>query len=76
MILGAREKYNSVSLAKLYDPDRMITFTELLKAHQQNDKAVMAAYGITPDMDEYKSESACVAMLMKMYQKLTEKTNA
>ena len=76
MILGAREKYNSVSLAKLYDPDRMITFTELLKAHQQNDKAVMAAYGITPDMDEYKSESACVAMLMKMYQKLTEKMNA
>ena len=73
MILEARKKYASVSLAQLYDPERMITFTELLKAHQQNDKAVMAAYGITPDMEEYKSEAACVAVLMKMYQKMTDK---
>ncbi len=45
---------------------------ELRKAHQQNDKAVMEAYGFTKDTEAYKSESACVAELMKMYQRLTE----
>ena len=43
---------------------------ELRKAHQQNDKAVMAAYGFSvKDM----TESKCVAELMKMYQQLTQK---
>ena len=42
---------------------------ELRKAHQENDKAVMEAYGF----DWRKmSESDCVAELMKMYQKLTK----
>ena len=45
---------------------------ELRKAHQENDKAVMAAYGIKKGDPEYSSESACVAMLMKMYKKLVE----
>ena len=45
---------------------------ELRKAHQQNDKAVMAAYGFTKDHPAYRSESACVAELMKLYQKLVE----
>ena len=41
---------------------------ELRKAHQENDKAVMEAYGF----DWRKmNESACVAELMKMYVKLT-----
>lgn len=45
---------------------------ELRKAHQQNDKAVMEAYGFTKDTEAYKSESACVAELMKLYQILTD----
>jgi hypothetical protein len=40
---------------------------ELRKAHQQNDKAVMQAYGF-PIKDF--SESDCVSELMKMYQRM------
>ena len=69
-ILDARALYPDSSLADLYDPLTMPP--ELLKAHQNNDRAVMAAYGISKKDPEYSSESACVAMLMKMYQKLTE----
>lgn len=32
----------------------------------------MAAYGFVKGTDAYSSESACVAELMKMYQKLVE----
>lgn len=46
---------------------------ELRKVHQLNDKAVMDAYGFTKDTEAYKSESACVTELMKMYQLLMEK---
>jgi hypothetical protein len=42
---------------------------ELRKAHQQNDKAVMVAYGFWGKLN---SEPACVAELMRMYQKLTK----
>lgn len=38
---------------------------ELRKAHQENDRAVMKAYGFSvKDM----TESSCVAELMRMYQ--------
>ena len=47
---------------------------DLRKAHQDNDRAVMEAYGLNKNSPEFKSESACVAMLMKMYQNLTEKS--
>lgn len=70
-ILDARDNHPQESLADLYDETFMPT--DLLKAHQDNDRAVMAAYGITKDSPEFKSESACVAMLMRMYQHLTEK---
>ena len=43
----------------------MYLYPELLKAHKNNDKVVMDAYGF-----DYKmSESEIVAELMKMYQK-------
>ena len=42
---------------------------ELRKAHTENDRAVMKAYGF----DIKLSEADCVAELMKMYQKLVEK---
>ena len=69
-ILDARALYPDASLADLYDPLTMPP--ELLKAHQANDKAVMESYGIGPKDPEYHDEAACVAMLMKMYQKLIE----
>ncbi len=41
---------------------------ELRKAHQQNDRAVMQAYGFA---GKGMTESTCVAELMKLYQRLT-----
>lgn len=66
-ILDARAKYPDSSLADLYDPDVMPP--ELRTAHQHNDKAVMTAYGIKKTDEAYNSESACVAFLMRLYQK-------
>ena len=66
-ILDARALYPDCSLAELYNELTMPP--ELRKAHQENDRAVMAAYGFSPKM----TESECVAELFKMYQKLTEK---
>lgn len=69
-ILDARELYPDSSLADLYDELTMPP--ELRTAHQQNDKAVMQAYGFTREHPAYSSESACVAELMKLYQAKTE----
>lgn len=68
MILDARAKYPDCSLADLYDETVMPP--ELRKAHQLNDRAVMEAYGFWGKLN---TESECVAELMKMYQKLTER---
>lgn len=66
-ILDARALYPDSSLADLYDETTMPP--ELRRAHQQNDKAVMQAYGFSvKDM----TESKCVAELMRMYQRMTE----
>lgn len=67
-ILDARALYPDCSLADLYDELTMPK--ELRKAHQENDKAVMQAYGF---WGKIKSESECVAELMKMYQRLVDK---
>lgn len=69
-ILDTRKLFPNSTLAKLYDDTFMPP--ELRKAHQLNDKAVMEAYGITKDMEAYRSESACVALLMEMYKELTQ----
>jgi type I restriction-modification system DNA methylase subunit len=66
-ILDARAKYPDCSLADLYDELTMPP--ELRKAHQENDKAVMDAYGFNW---RTMTESDCVAELFKMYQKLTK----
>ena len=64
-ILDARALYPNSSLADLYDELTMPP--ELRKAHQNNDRAVMQAYGFSvKDM----TESQCVAELMRMYQEL------
>ena len=67
-ILDARALYPDCSLADLYDEVTMPP--ELRKAHQQNDKAVMQAYGFDV---KTMTETSCVAELMKMYQELTAK---
>ena len=67
-ILDARAKYPDCSLADLYDEVTMPP--ELRRAHQENDRAVMAAYGFTPSKT---SESDCVSALFSLYQQLTTK---
>ena len=67
-ILDARAKFPDASLADLYDENTMPS--ELRKAHQANDKAVMTAYGFKPDMEE----AEIVAELMKRYQRLAERS--
>ena len=64
-ILDARALYPDSSLADLYDELTMPP--ELRRAHQANDRAVMAAYGFSLKM----KESECTAALMNLYQKLT-----
>lgn len=67
-ILDARALYPDCSLADLYDELTMPK--ELRKAHQNNDRAVMQAYGFDV---KTMTESECVGELMKMYQKMTER---
>lgn len=66
-ILDARAKYPDCSLADLYDEVTMPI--ELRRAHQANDRAIMAAYGFPTTM----TESDCVARLLEMYQQITNK---
>ena len=66
-ILDARALYPDCSLADLYDEVAMPP--ELRKAHQQNDRAVMQAYGFDVATT---TETSCVAELMRMYQALVE----
>ena len=68
-ILDARAKYQNSSLADLYDELTMPP--ELRRAHQNNDRAVMQAYGFPI---KGFTEADCVAELMKLYQALTEKS--
>lgn len=65
-ILDARALYPDCSLADLYDEVAMPP--ELRKAHQQNDRAVMEAYGMPV---KGTTEATCVAELMRRYQELT-----
>ena len=66
-ILDARALYPDSSLADLYDEQTMPV--ELRKAHQDNDRAVMQAYGFDV---KTMTESQCVAELFKLYQELTK----
>lgn len=63
-ILDARAKYPDSSLADLYDEVTMPA--DLRKAHQNNDKAVMEAYGFAKDLNE----NDIVAELFKLYNEL------
>lgn len=65
-ILDVRAKYPESSLADLYDEVTMPP--ELRRAHQDNDRVVMAAYGFSTKM----TESECVAELFKLYEELVK----
>ena len=60
-ILDARELCPDSTLADLYDPDLMPD--ALRKAHEANDRAVLAAYGLKKDA----TEEEIVAYLFKLY---------
>ena len=66
-ILDARALYPDSSLADLYDELTMPS--ELRTAHQNNDRAVMHAYGFDV---KTMTESLCVAELFKRYQEIIE----
>ena len=63
-ILDIRAKYPDCSLADLYDETFMPS--DLRKAHNENDRAVLQAYGFPQDA----TESEIVAELFKLYQKM------
>jgi hypothetical protein len=64
-VLDARANYPDSNLADLYDPSFMPP--DLLKAHQNLDRAVMKLYGF-PVKDF--TEADCIAALMQRYQRL------
>ena len=68
-ILDARKLYPNNSLADMYG-EEMYLFPELLKAHRENDKAVMEAYNF-PIKSDF-TESMCVGELMKLYKEITK----
>ena len=70
-ILDARALYPDSSLADLYDEVTMPP--ELRRAHQNNDRAVMEAYGFDW---RNMTESECVAELFKLYSKLVDEEKA
>ena len=71
-ILDVRAKYSDSSFADMYG-ENMYLYTDLVAAHQANDRAVMEAYGFWGKLN---SESECVAELMKMYQELVKQENS
>ena len=64
-ILDVRAKYSMMTLAELYG-EHMYLYTDLVKAHEENDRAVKEAYGF----DSKMSEEKMVVELLKMYATL------
>ena len=67
-ILDARSLYPDATFAEMYG-EHIYLFPEVLTAHQNNDRAVMQAYGMSI---KDTTESSCVAELMRLYQELTK----
>ncbi len=68
-ILDARLHYPNSSLADLYNEDLMPA--DLRRAHVENDRAVLEAYGFEKDL----TESEIVARLFEMYQGMIREDN-
>lgn len=74
-ILDARKLYPDSSLADLYHDLTMPV--ELRNAHQKNDRAVMAAYGMTKIVNNKKTwltENETITKLFELYEEQVEKT--
>jgi hypothetical protein len=72
IILDVRSQYPDCSLSDLYDEISMPP--DLRKAHEANDKAVMAAYGFDKKNISKDDEMLIVEELFKLYQELLEST--
>ncbi len=70
IILDVRSQYPDCSLSDLYDEISMPP--DLRKAHETNDKAVMAAYGFDKKNISKDDEMLIVEELFKLYQELLE----
>ncbi len=62
-IIEVRSKYPDTTLAEMYRK-KMYLYTDLVSAHEENDKAVMQAYGFKSSM----TEPEIVAELFKLYE--------
>lgn len=62
-ILSARQEYPGTSLAEMYRKN-MYLYSDLVEAHQENDNAVLSAYGFKSSM----TESEIVAELFRLYE--------
>ena len=74
-IINIRKTYETYTLDDLYS--ELYMPEELRKAHQENDKAVMEAYGFYKKVDGERvayTETEIITTLFKMYQKLSDKT--
>lgn len=72
-ILDVRASFSTSTMAVLYDPNLMPR--ELSKAHEENDRAVMRAYGfmkVENGKKRWLTEQECVAELMRLYQEKTK----
>lgn len=65
-ILSARELYPEASMADMYG--NLPLFPDLMKAHCDNDAAVLEAYGFPKDA----TESDIIARLFELYRDLTK----
>ena len=69
-VLKARKNHLNITLADMYKEKNFLLLGDLKTAHDRLNASVMRTYGFSiRDM----SESACVAELMKLYQKLVDK---
>lgn len=68
-ILDARAKESDSTLAELYTTENFQVDRELRKAHEDNDRAVLKAYGLKSSA----TEQEIVSHLFEMYEKLTNK---
>lgn len=72
-ILDVRALFPTSTMAALYDPNLMPR--KLSKAQEENDKAVMKAYGfmkVENGKRRWLTEQECVAELLKQYQTMSE----
>lgn len=67
-ILDARALYPNSNLVDMYDKEKMFMYPELVEAHEENDKAVLEAYGLTSDTTEIE----IIKYLFKIYEDKVE----